>query len=108
MPCRSHGLQLWLFDRAWRGETAKDPPGPAHQVRGRPQNVVMPERRPRRSPGSGAAAGAAYSDQAPCDAGSADDRPDALTVHERARRDDAEALDQPHHADEDEGDADDP
>src|SRR6266849_87491 len=38
--CRSHGLELWLFDRARRGETAKDAPGPCHQVRGRPQKVV--------------------------------------------------------------------
>src|SRR6266851_2635587 len=45
--CRSHGLELWLFDRARRGETAKDAPGPCHQVRGRPQKVVTLERRNR-------------------------------------------------------------
>src|SRR6266852_4665608 len=46
-PCRSYGIKLWLFDRAWRGETAKDAPGPALQVRGRPQNVVTLEGRSR-------------------------------------------------------------
>src|SRR6266851_7432746 len=45
VACRRHGPKLWLFDRAWRGETAKDAPGPAHQVRGRPQNVVTLELR---------------------------------------------------------------
>src|SRR5713101_1745700 len=47
VACRRHGPKLWLFDRAWRGETAKDAPGPAHQARGRPQNVVTLERRSR-------------------------------------------------------------
>src|SRR6266481_7924279 len=57
---------------------------------------------------SGAAlAGAGQCDETDGHGGPADDGPDALAVHERARRDDAEALDEPDRPDEDEGHADD-
>ena len=61
----------------------------------------------RRQSGA-ASAGAGQCDEAAGHAGPADDGPDALAIHEGSRRDDAEALDQPDHPDEDEDHADNP
>src|SRR5438552_3028090 len=58
---------------------------------------------------SGAApAGAGQCDEAAGHAGPADDGPDALAIHEGSGGDEAEALDQPDPADEDEDHADNP